>query len=147
MHLNGDDMEDTGQICFLFTDWSSSKAKFDSNYPHSRVTVEDVQLWSYGNTEIYIKERLNVIANCTDDNLPECTPAELWQDADTWAIKKQGGKRALKLYSSQGKAESAVKEGQEIEYRQGKAKRCNFCGASTWCKQYQELKSKNLIAE
>jgi hypothetical protein len=146
MHESGDEMDEVGQICFLFTDWSGSKAKYDRNYPQSRIAVVDMQLLNYSAVKKYITDRLIAISTCSDDNLPDCTQKELWQDPDIWAVRKIGAKKAVKLYSGLAEATEALKVGQEVDHRIGKAKRCNYCNAFPFCKQGQQLKKDNLIA-
>jgi hypothetical protein len=84
----------------------------------------------------------------TDEELPPCTPEEMWEKPTTWALKKKGGVRAIKVYETQEEAESALDpKVHEIEVRLGSRTRCeSFCPVNTYCQQwrdYQESKDGN----
>lgn len=145
MHQNGQEVVPVGQICFLFTDWAGSKAKYDPTYPKSRVAVVDITLWDYPVIEEWIGERLVAMHDIGLDRLPDCTDKELWKDPDKWAVKKIGAKKAIKLYNSEKEAEGALKEGQEIEHRPSKAKRCGYCSALHWCAQAKEMQNNGQL--
>jgi len=133
-----------GQICFLFTDWQSGKAKHDPSYPQSRIATVDLALNPYDELEQWISNRLSAFKQA-ETELPECTPHELWETPTQYAVKKKGNKRAIKLYDSKGSALDALKTGQVIEERPGKVKRCNYCTCRPFCTQYEELKKQGKV--
>lgn len=145
LHQNGVEVAPVAQICFLFTDWASSKAKYDPTYPKSRVAVVDITLWDTLTIEAWIGDRLVAMHNININNLPDCTDKELWKDPDKFAVKKIGAKKATKLYNSEKEAESALKEGQEIEHRPSKAKRCGYCAARIFCQQAKEMEKNGQL--
>jgi len=82
--------------------------------------------------------------------LPDCPDEELWKKPNIWAVKKKGGKRALKLFDSLEEAQgrlSTSKEPLEIEYRPGRVMRCNYCSSRGVCEQYAKMKEQGLIDE
>ena len=112
-----------------------------------------ITLWPYQQREDFISERISKHSECefhmeTDEELPPCTPEEMWEKPTTWALKKKGGVRAIKVYETQEEAEAALDpKVQEIEVRLGSRTRCeSFCPVNTYCQQwrdYQESKDGN----
>jgi len=141
---NGMEIDGTGEICFLFTDWAGSKAKFDPDYPQSRCAVESIPLMNEEKVLAFMRSRLLAFMEA-DINLPECTREELWQKPDKFAVKKIGAKKATKLYDDLEEAENALQDGQEIEQRKGLAKRCGYCNASPFCQQRAEMAKEGLL--
>lgn len=126
------------QIVAILRDWQKTKAKFDPNYPQIQVQTIELKLWSVEKQKQFIEDKIKSFKACEDapdNDLPFCTEKERWYTGDKWAIKKKGLKRALKLYDSAEAAENALQEGQEIEFRKGESKKCDYCQASQFCNQ------------
>jgi hypothetical protein len=79
-------------------------------------------------------------------DLPECNNEELWKKPDKWAVKKEGSKKAWRVFDSEEEAFIAESErsGYIVEHRPSKAVRCGYCNARSICDQYKELKEKGL---
>ena len=64
-----------------------------------------------------------------------------WKREDTFAVKKRGNKRALRVFDSMAEAEAFAGEAseREIEERKGRCVRCddNWCRVAQWCEQYE----------
>jgi PD-(D/E)XK nuclease superfamily len=145
-------LNDEAFIDFIFTDWQSVKAKTEDNYPQQRISPGyPIKLLSISETEEYIRKKIEeilVFENSDDDDLPECTQEELWASEDTFAIRKPGAKKATKVCASKKEAEEYILDKKieaNIEFRKGKAKRCNYCQAAPFCNQYNRLLSLNQI--
>ncbi len=143
---NGISTLDEGEICYLFTDWSKQKSKIDANYPACRMALKTIKLMSLSDTREYIISRLRVFKEA-EKTLPECTSEELWRTSTTYAVKKENGKRAIRVFNSEEEAKAFSKEGQIVEVRIGKAKRCGYCVCRKYCLQYHQLKEKGLTDE
>jgi hypothetical protein len=73
-----------------------------------------------------------------DDELEPCSHEARWHKPDTWAVVKNGNKRATKVLNSEGAAEGymdQLKEGAyHIEYREGEDTRCqSYCSVAQFC--------------
>jgi len=65
----------------IFSDWSSSKAKYTKNYPKLRVLSKDYPLMSLPDIEKWIIERLALLdkhISSQQSDLPLCNNDELW---------------------------------------------------------------------
>lgn len=130
------------KIIAVLRDWQRKRAEVDSSYPQSAIVEVDVPLWDFWRQDAYVKERVKVhqhaeFSRLTGDSLPECSDHERWKRDDQYAVKKTGTKRAIKIYDSQEAAEAALKDGQEVEARQGAYVRCeaNWCRVAEFCDQ------------
>jgi len=133
-------------IVAIIRDWSRREAGTREGYPEAPVKEIPIRLWTKEERNAYISSRVALHSACdfaleTDGALPDCTPAEMWEKPNVWAVRKIGGKRAHSLYETEDLANAALTElgkAYEIEVRQGERTRCgNFCPVSTWCNQYQ----------
>ena len=144
---------DSVGIVAIIRDWSRRDAARNPDYPQSPVKEIPITLWPYQKREDFVSERISKHSECefhmeTDEELPPCTPEEMWEKPTTWALKKKGGVRAIKVYETQEEAESALDPRvHEIEVRLGSRTRCeSLCPVNTYCQQwrdYQESKDGN----
>jgi hypothetical protein len=140
-------------IVAIIRDWSRREAARNPDYPQAPVKELPIKIWPYQDREAFIKERITHHSACefsmeTGEDLPPCTPAEMWEKPTTYALKKKGGVRAIKVYETQEEAEKAFDpKVHEIEVRLGSRTRCeSFCPVNTYCQQwrdYQESKDGN----
>jgi len=143
------------QIIALCRDWSPSGALRDSNYP-DQVEVIEIPLWSKEKQESYIEERVRLHQEAREGNYGPCTASERWEKPNTYAIKKEGRKSALRVLQTEEEAASwivANKHGQwvdegrlafakgiSIEFRQGESTRCEkYCSVRDYCQQYASI--------
>jgi len=133
------------KVWMIFTDWSAAKAKSDPNYPQTRIVIKPIDLWGDEITLKYIGKRMDLLANAANldqAEMPKCTDEELWASEETWAIMKDGGKRAIKVHKTEEKALEQMKEltpAYHIDHRKGKVVRCKYCVARKFCTQYTDL--------
>jgi len=152
--LNPDKITDSNmKIEYLFTDWSSQKAKQDANYPDQRVESKRYPLMSIEATEAMITQilaDLDLYKDMEQVHLPECTPEELWQKPTTWKYyKKPGAKRSTANFPDDMAGAYARKDadgntGEVIEFP-GEVKRCNYCPCIDICTQAQLLIGAGLL--
>lgn len=132
------------EIVAILRDWSRGKAKTGGNYPSHQVKVLEIPLWSDTQSADYVGHRVRLHQSAEalpDDDLPECTPAERWQGADVYAVKKPGRKSAVKLHDTAEAAEAHAAElggAHFVEHRPGVSVRCaDYCAVAAFCNQYQ----------
>jgi hypothetical protein len=135
------------EIIAIIRDWNRRDAQTREGYPEAPIKVIDVPLWSFAKRESFIKERIHLHSNAlfateTSEDLPECSPSEMWEKPAFWAVRKIGNKRATAVFDTQDKADAKIEEmgkGYEIEYRPGERTRCaNFCQVRDFCGQWKE---------
>lgn len=132
-----------GQIVAMLRDHNMRKARTEKDYPpHPVFTIE----WDFTEDDFKAIES-DIFAwfgevwhqEITDDGeLEPCSPEACWHKPDTWAVVKNGNKRATKVLDSEGAAEgymSQLKEGAyHIEFREGEDTRCqSYCSVAQFC--------------
>jgi hypothetical protein len=131
------------RICSLIRDFSRHDKRED--YPKAPIHMVDIPMWDHQTTEAYIKERLEMHQNAKvaadlGEEFQPCTDSERWMSEETYAVKREGRKTAIRVFKSIDEAtELAEKEKGYVEIRKGEYRRCagDFCGVSKWCKQYE----------
>jgi len=140
------------EIIAIIRDWSRRDAQVKEGYPEAPIKVIDVPLWTFAQRENFIKERIQLHSNAlfaaeTSDDLPQCSPSEMWEKPAFWAVRKVGNKRATTVLDTEDKALAKIEElgkGYEIEFRPGERTRCaNFCQVRDFCSQWKEYNSGN----
>jgi hypothetical protein len=137
------------RIIAILRDWSKLKAAREQDYPPVGVVVREVPLWSEEKQRQYIWDRVaqhQDAANYEDDYMVYCTDEERWAKPDTWAVKKKGAKRALRVTENEADAvfvASSRTDAVYIEHRPGnKTVRCDhYCDVKNFCSQWKSLKS------
>lgn len=133
-------------IVAIIRDWSRREAQTKENYPEAPIKTLNIKLWSFEERDNFVRSRVNFHSNAymdaeMDNELPLCTPKEMWEKETSYAIKKTGNKRATTVLWIKEDAEKKLEElgkGYEIEVRPGERTRCeNFCLVSSKCDQYQ----------
>jgi len=134
-------------IVAIIRDWSRREAAKNENYPPAPIKEIPIKLWTYDEQEAYIKHRISMHSACefaleTDEELPLCTPEEMWERPTVWAVKKKGGVRAKSLHEGQEEAQEALEtlgKDYEIEVRPGSRTRCeSFCPVNQYCQQWRD---------
>ena len=142
------------EIIAIIRDWSRRDAQVKEGYPEAPIKVISVPLWSFQEREDFIKERIRLHSNAlfaaeTGEDLPVCTPDEMWEKQSVFAVRKIGNKRAKSICNSLEEAQTQADElgkDYEVEVRPGERTRCaNFCQVKDFCEQwkiYQETKGE-----
>jgi hypothetical protein len=133
-----------GQIVAILRDWQASKAEFDREYPQCAVHIVDIPLWDNEEVVRYATERIKLhqaAAAMPDDTIPACDPKERWAKSNTFAIKKDGNKRAAKVCETLEEAERLLPTygaKHSIETRAGGNIRCErYCSVAPFCHYYK----------
>jgi hypothetical protein len=131
------------QVVAMLRDWQRSRAQDDPTYPQSMVVNVDIPLWAPEIAEKYLRERviLHKQARLTGQWSP-CTAKERWERGEKWAVKKIGGKVAVRggLFDSEAEAKAFVgfDKNLYVEHRPGVPGRClNYCAVKSFCPQAQ----------
>ncbi len=114
-------------------DWSSRNAMlYRPDYPDKPFYRVSVPLWSIEKRKQFVQERL-------DDHkkgLRPCTSEERWQRPTTWAVTKNGNKKAARVLDTEVEAQAWIrgKGGYHIECRPGACRRCeDYCFVRSVC--------------
>jgi len=127
---NGQQVKGLAIVLFC-GDWRRNEAKKNPDYP-ARVVNIPVPLWSMDDATSYVDQRLALHRACSDGKDTPCSSEERWAKPDSWAVVKDGNKRAASVHSSESEAASALKGGYHVEKRRGESVRCNgYCLAGT----------------
>lgn len=146
-------------IVAILRDWKKGEYKREledakrrgyetTNYPSQQVVVLPVPMVDDATIEGYLKERVaenQAAKELPDDQLPECTEEERWAKPTTWAVMKAGGKRALKVASSEEEARVWAESRSDtyVQKRPGEQTRCNnYCPVREHCVQFKKLKKE-----
>jgi len=139
--------EDHMAIQFIFTDWSPGRSS-EPSYPNRITEQKLIPLMSLQDTEEYIRHRLATIRhmrNLPQEELPQCTDAELWRREPAYKYYRDPTKRvrstrnfddaasAYAYKANEGKGEGIVVE------VPGEAVACRYCKAFPVCTQKDDL--------
>jgi len=135
------------EIVAIIRDWSRRDAAIKQGYPDAPIKVIPIQLWPFETRQKFIEDRITEHSNAlfeleTGDELPLCTPEQMWEKQTTYAVKKIGGVKARNVCPTQEEADAKIAEygaGYEVEVRKGERTRCaNFCAVRDFCSQWRE---------
>lgn len=136
-----------GEIVAIMRDHNMRKAKTEKDYPkHPVMRIE----WEFTDDDLDQAEsdllgwydqltwQLNQQRQYGDAALMPCSPEQRWHKPDTWAVVKNGNKRATKVLNSEGAAEGYMDQMREgayhIEFREGEDTRCqSYCSVAQFC--------------
>lgn len=139
----------SGEIVAFLKDHSKSKAKYDSSYPQQPIYIKhfDFTENDFKEIEAFIIDRFEIIEACenlTDDELPICTPVERWHKDDTYAVKKEGRKTAIKVCNSSEEAYAYIADNNldskhYVEERLGADTKCEeYCSSCEYCSYWRQ---------
>lgn len=133
------------RIVAILRDWQRREAQFKPDYPQAPVAVVDIPLWDAAKAQAYMEERVHLHQQAqmmwdTQEAVVECTDEERWTKPDSYAVKKRGGKRAVKVFETNEDAivhAVSLGSGYEVEHRKGGRTRCEqYCAVSEFCTQW-----------
>ena len=97
-------------------------------------------------TGIYLRNKVEEHQRClslADDDIPPCSPEERWERPPTFAVMKNGGKRAVRLFDRREDADllaEAKGENHYVEHRKGGSIKCrSYCLCNRFCNFYHEM--------
>ena len=144
------------EIVAIIRDWNRRDVVNKAGYPDAPIKVVPIQLWPFEHREKFIQDQITLHSNAlfeleTGDELPHCTPEQMWEKPTTYAVKKIGGIKARNVCATQEEATSKIAEygkDYEIEERQGERTRCaNFCSVRDFCSQWREYEAQRSTSE
>lgn len=114
-------------------DWSArNAAQYKPDYPDRPFYSVNVPLWTLERRKAFVQSRLADHKN----GVRPCTPEERWQRPTTWAVIKDGNKKAARVLDTQQDAAAwmSSKQGYHIECRRGSCRRCeDYCVVRSVC--------------
>jgi hypothetical protein len=139
----------------ILKDWKARKARFgkEPDYPKCAVHVMPLPMWSVGQAQSYINERVEK-HRAEMEKPPVCNKEERWQRDATFAVMRTDRKRAVRLCSDRDQAEAVMMQAMKIappgdakkyyiEERNAEPVRClDFCPVQTFCDFGQEAEKK-----
>ncbi len=140
--------QDEMDIHYIFTDWKGGMQKSDPSYPPRRFHKQSFPLMSLGDTEHFIRTKVNLIDQHWDTEealLPPCDDEELWRSEPVFKYYKSGDttkSRSTKNFDSRQDAvifmsynggAGAIKE------VPGQVMACKYCPAFAICSQKDDL--------
>ena len=145
MRMNGFNVEKLVNIAIL-KDWKAREARFSRkpDYPKCAVHVMPLPMWSIGQAQDYINERVKK-HRAEMASPPVCNKKERWQRDASFAVMRTDRKRAIRLYQNRDQAEAAMMQGMKaappgdarkffIEERAAEPVRClDFCPVQLQC--------------
>jgi len=146
------------EIVAIVKDWSKMKLMTSKDYPKSPIVIIPLEVGDNDKVIDYIGKRVLIHQRAEQGEKIPCTKTDRWAKEDTFAVKKIGGKKALRNFPSKKMAESFINEnnfkypegqGLFIEFRPAESFRCkNYCSMSSVCPQYKaELEATAEISE
>lgn len=138
------------QIVAIYRDWSTLESKRNGEYPQSQVQVFDIPIWDIITIRNYIEQRVIVHQLARKDGADSvtCSADERWEKPTTWAVMKDGNKKATSVWDTQTDAEIDLVDWQTrkpkdtfaIIERPGECVRCtHYCAVAQFCKQWQSI--------
>lgn len=139
-HKNGYEI-DRLQIVAIFRDWKRSEAQRRDDYPRQAVQIIELPVWTLEQTESYIAERISLHQRSDMGEDIECNEEERWYSGTSYALMKDGGKRAKKVVPILADL-GEIPAGHHVVERPGRNRRCEeYCEVAPFCAQYQAIKA------
>lgn len=149
----------TLRINGILKDHRQTLARQDRSYPQHPLAVREFQMWPDEKLQSYVADKASehdFAKTANIEDIPECTPDEIWATPDQWALMKHGNKKAIKLFQSTSSLAIHVtnkelslgeKKGEHYsEFRPGERKRCEgYCnvGKNGLCPAYNSFLKEN----
>jgi len=134
-------------INYIFTDWSSSKAREKNDYPQQRVVTKKYPIWSIEETENWIMNKLEAykaLADAPQKALPECTKEELWASETKYKYYKNPSKLERSTKNFDTMDEALIRKANDgdigiIKTVPGEVKACRWCPVVGVCTQAETM--------
>lgn len=136
------------KIIAILRDWNINEAKRNPELPQAQVVVMPARIWPKEAVESWLRRRIALHENARSGVLPNCTPEEMWERPERYAVMKKGNKKASrvldsKLEAGQWMASQPSPSQFEIEVRPAERPRCeNYCSVSDFCEVYKQWKGQ-----
>lgn len=138
-------------INYIFMDWSAAQAKQQPDkYPQQRLLQKKYRLWSYEDTDLYVKDRVTTLLKLWDAPeklLPPCSDKDLWRSEPQFKFyaKKENahnGSRSTKNFDTHVDAQAHFHKTGATGYVKivpGEVKACHYCPGFNLCTQKDAL--------
>jgi len=118
-------------IVLFCGDWRRNESLRSPDYP-ARVVNIPIPMWTMDQATEFVDTRLALHRAAQDGRTVPCSDMERWQKPTSWAVIKDGNKRAASVHDTEAAAAAALKAGHHVEKRPGESVRCNgYCLAGT----------------
>lgn len=138
------------EICAVYRDWRNGESRKEGRQYPPRAEIIPLKLWAEQEQEHFIRNRLAALVmaeGVPDDLLPACTPEEMWEKPTTYAVMKDGAKRATRVLETRIDAiahASGLKGKYEVVERPGRRTRCEeYCSVNQFCNSYLEYAERS----
>ena len=140
--------QDEMDIHYIFTDWKGGMQKTDPSYPPRRFHKQSFPLMSLGETEQFIRTKVNLIDQHWDTEeelLPLCDDEELWRSEPQFKYYKSGDttkSRSTKNFDTRQEAVIFMTTNGNIgaiKEVPGQVMACKYCPAFAICSQKDAL--------
>lgn len=128
------------EVIAIFRDWRRTESVRNHEYPQQPIQIIQIPVWEISETVRYVTDRIALHQQASAGAKIDCTEDERWYSGTTYALMKNGGKRAIKV-SAVREDLGEVKDGYFIEKRDGEYRRCEgYCEVAPFCEQFQNSK-------
>jgi hypothetical protein len=129
------------ELILFLRDFSKTKVAKNPQYPKAPVIKMPVEIFSDEKVEWLLNLKIQAYLSAKK-RIPLCSENERWKKPDQFAVLKDGGKKAIKVFQTEQEAQSFV-EKSDIKYciqkRTGKSIRCEYyCPVSQFCDQWKK---------
>jgi hypothetical protein len=136
-HANGYTINKLRVLNF-YRDWRRYEAKRGGDYPPVPFASIDIPVWSIDETQAFVETRVALHQAAEKGEVAPCSDTERWASPTTYALLKEGGKRATKVSSTKEELGEPPK-GFLIEERLGSYRKCaEFCEVAPFCAQHKK---------
>lgn len=134
------------EIVAIVKNWSKIKLATSKDYPRSSIVTIPLNVLDNNKMLEYIDKRVAIHQRAEEGEQVPCTKTDRWAKEDSYAVKKQGGKRALRVLPNTMLAQKFIDENEfkypagslYIDPRPSESFRCkNYCAVSSICPQYK----------
>ena len=134
-----------GEVVAIMRDHSMRKARFEPDYPKHPVLLVG---WEFADEDMeaagwYVDDWFAEVREqeaLPDEKLVPCSDEQVWHKPDTWAVMRDGRKRAIRVFEDEEEAVGLLNrlkeqdKGHHIEFRKGEDTRCmSYCPVARWC--------------
>jgi hypothetical protein len=140
---------DKANILAWYTDWDERKAGESADYPMTNVEEIPITLWDDETVNHFLEQRVYLFKSSMlkeDNDLPLCTPDEMWLKPAQYAVRANGAQRATRVFRGDTahadakaffESSGCTEATHSIEQRLGEPSKCiNFCKGAPYCNQY-----------
>lgn len=138
------------RIVAFFRDWSEQKFTKSKDYPNSQVLEIPITVRTPTEMANYVSKRMKMHNDAEETGiLPFCSGRERWAEADDYAVKTPGVKKALRRVPTKAEAETWLLANRHkydeatIVYRPGISKKCeSYCSVKEFCGQFKMMEDE-----